>query len=94
MPYPRNQKWPGKRHPGARPRSASQQGDIAVEGRDVFYSVYDGSLPSGEPFSMVYLVNHDIYGQSAYPNLLVRGKPIPMRVPGRDLRVVWIIGTS
>lgn len=70
--------------------SASQQGDIAVEGRDVFYSVYDGHMPSGQPFSMVYLVNHDIYGQPAYPKLMVRDAQLPLRVSGRDLRIAWI----
>ena len=67
-----------------------EQGDIAVESRDVFYSVYDGVMPSGLPYSTVYLVNHDIYGQSAYPSLIVGKAKIPVRVVGRDLRFAWV----
>ncbi len=70
--------------------SESQQGEISVEGRDVFYSIYDGKMPSGTGFSMVYLVNHNIYGQSAYPRLMVRGTRISVRVSGRDLRIAWL----
>jgi hypothetical protein len=68
----------------------SEQGDIAAVGRDVFYGVYDGQMPSGQAFSTVYLVNHDIYGQPAYPSLIVRGRGVPLRVAGRDLRVAWV----
>ena len=31
----------------------AEQTEIAVEGRDVFYAVYDGKMPSGQPFSTV-----------------------------------------
>ena len=67
-----------------------QQGAISVEGRDVYYSIYDGMMPSGQGYSAVYLVNHNIYGQSAYPSLMIRGERIPMRVSGRDLRIAWV----
>lgn len=67
----------------------SAQGEIAVEGRDVYYAVYDGAMPSGLPFALAYLVNHDIYGQPAYPILQVRGRRIPMRA-GRELRFAWL----
>jgi len=66
-----------------------QQAEIAVESRDVFYAVYDGEMPSGLPFSMVYVVNHDVYGQPAYPALTVRGEKLPLRV-GRELRIAWV----
>ncbi|NQU10480.1 beta-galactosidase trimerization domain-containing protein, partial [bacterium] len=68
-----------------------QQGDIAVEGRDVFYAVYDGKFPSGQAYSLVYLVNHDSYGQPAYPNLVVRGNRVPVRVTPREMRLVWVV---
>ena len=67
-----------------------EQGEIAVESRDVFYAVYDGEMPSGQPCSTVYLVNHDIYGQPAYPALVVKGERVPLRVPGGDLRIAWV----
>jgi hypothetical protein len=67
----------------------AEQTEIAVEGRDVFYAVYDGEMPSGQPFSTVYLVNHDIHGQSAYPVLVVHKARLPMRV-ANELRIAWI----
>jgi len=61
----------------------SQQGDIAVRGSDVYYAVYDGALPSGLKASVVYLVNHDIYGQTHHPSLVVQGKhEFSISVPG------------
>ncbi len=68
----------------------SEQGEIAVEGRDVFYAIHDGCLPSGAPFSLAYLVNHDLYGQPAYPRLRVRGASIPVRA-AQELRLAWIL---
>ena len=68
------------------PKSAAE---IAVEGRDVFYAIYDGKMPSGQPFSTVYVVNHDIHGQPAYPVLVVHKARLPMRV-GNELRIAWI----
>jgi len=67
----------------------AEQTEIAVEGRDVFYAVYDGTMPSGQPFSTVYLVNHDIHGQSAYPVLVLHKARMPVRV-GNELRIAWI----
>ena len=67
----------------------AEQAEIAVQGRDVFYAVYDGKMPSGQPFSIVYLVNHDIHGQSAYPVLVVHKARLPIRV-GKELRIAWI----
>lgn len=69
----------------------AQQAEIAVESRDVFYALYDGTMPSGAAFSLVYLVNHDIYGQAAYPTLDVRGVKLPVRVPGCGLRLAWVL---
>ena len=68
----------------------AEQSDIAVESRDVFYALYDGQMPSGGPFSTVYLVNHDVYGQAAYVRLCVRGATVPVRVDGRQMRVAWV----
>ena len=68
----------------------SQQAEIAVVGREVFYALYDDTTPSGAAFSLAYLVNHDIYGQPAYPILQVRGAKLPVRV-GRELRLAWIL---
>ncbi|OGV62732.1 MAG: hypothetical protein A2498_02700 [Lentisphaerae bacterium RIFOXYC12_FULL_60_16] len=70
----------------------SEQADIAVCSRDVIYSIYDGTMPSGQAFSTVYLASHDLYGQTAYPELLIRSQRIPVRVGGRDLRIAWVIG--
>ena len=67
-----------------------EQAEIAVAGRDVFYAIYDGTLPSGQSYSTVYLVNHDIYGQPAYPELTVREGRVPVRV-GSELRIVWVL---
>ncbi len=66
------------------------QCEISLEGRDVYYSIYDGRMPSGQPFSMVYLVNHNIYGQPSSPWLHANGMRIPMRVPGRQMRIAWV----
>ncbi len=68
----------------------AEQEEIAVAGRDVFYAVYDGTLPSGPACATVYLVNHDLYGQPAYPELIVRERRLPVRV-GSELRVAWIL---
>lgn len=69
-----------------------QQGDIAVRGRDVFYAVYDRALPSGQHAAMVYLVNHDIYGQPAYPHIVTPKGETPVRVAGDAMRIVWLCG--
>ena len=68
----------------------AEQAEIAVEGRDIFYAVYDAKFPSGQRYSSVYLVNHDIYGQPAYPMLRVHKTRIPMRA-GSELRIAWVI---
>jgi hypothetical protein len=68
----------------------AEQGDIAVEGRDVFYAVYDARTPSGVDHVVVYLVNHDVYAQPAYPTLIERGNRWPVRVDGREMRVAWV----
>ena len=72
-----------------RTMAEGEQGEIAVEGRDVFYAVYDGEMPSGLLFTAAYLINHDIYGQPAYPRLCVRDQRAPVRVGG-ELRIAWI----
>jgi len=70
----------------------SQQGDIAVRSRDVFYSVYDGVFPSGAPYRTVYLINHDIYGQPVHPSLIVdQSHETSLRVDGYAMRIAWVI---
>ena len=71
--------------------SEGQQGDVAVEGRGVLYSVFDGRMPSGAAYSTVYLVNHDIYGQPSYPRLMVGQGKVPLRVGGCDMRIAWLL---
>jgi hypothetical protein len=70
----------------------SQQQDIAIRSRDVYYSLFDGSFPSGQSYSTVYLVNHNIYGQTAFPSLVMDHKhETPIRVPGHEMRIAWLI---
>ncbi len=70
----------------------SQQQEIAVRSRDVYYSLYDGQFPSGQAYSTVYLVNHNIYGQTAFPSLILNHKhETPIRVPGYGMRIAWIV---
>jgi hypothetical protein len=70
----------------------SQQQEIAVRSRDVYYSLFDGTFPSGQAYSTVYLVNHNVYGQSVFPSLILNHKhETPIRVPGYDMRIAWLI---
>lgn len=69
----------------------AQQAEVAVEGRDVFYALYDGTMPAATPFCAAYLVNTNIYGQPVYPMLHVQGRRLPVRVPGYGMRIAWIL---
>jgi len=69
-----------------------EQDEIRLEGTEVEYAVYDGTMPSGQAFSTVYVVNKNIYGQPQIPWLHVRNERIPLRVDGYGMRIVWIIG--
>jgi hypothetical protein len=62
-----------------------EQDDIALEGTDVDYAVYDHG-----PRTAVYLVNKNIYGQPQEPTLIVRGQRIPIRLEGYGMRVGWL----
>jgi len=69
-----------------------EQGDIALEGEQVDYAVYDGTTSDGKLLSTVYLVNKSIYGQPHIPRLHARGARIPLRVEGYSLRIAWVCG--
>lgn len=64
-----------------------EQDDIAVEGTDVDYAIYDDG-----PLAVVYLVNKNIYGQPQEPTLIVRGQRFPIRVEGYGMRIAWVSG--
>ncbi len=67
-----------------------EQSNIAVESRDVFYAIYDGEMPSRTPFSSIYLVNHDIYGQPASATMTWNKHRTSLRVSGREMRIAWM----
>jgi len=67
-----------------------EQDEIRLEGTEIEYAVYDGTMPSGQAFSTVYVVNKNIYGQPQIPWLHVRDERIPLRVDGYGMRIVWI----
>src|SRR5215510_5878060 len=46
-------------------------------------------MPSGTKHATIYLVNHDIYGQTAHPTLTWSGHRTSLRVNGREMRIAW-----
>ncbi|MDO8586622.1 MAG: hypothetical protein Q7T82_06235 [Armatimonadota bacterium] len=67
----------------------AEQGDIALEGQLVSYSVYDDKGCADE-VAVVYAANMSLYDQPQIPTLIVRDQRVPLWVDAHGMRIAWV----
>ena len=72
--------------------SNGEQDEVTVQGELISYAVYPRRPRSSRDLTTVYVVNRSLYGLPQHCRVGVRGSPVPVRVDGHDMRIVWTAG--